>query len=60
MRRFTAIGFLAVWASLSCASADVRDSQPEWAMINDGRRDYPAHPQQLLAKLKHENVSSER
>ena len=58
MRRFTAIGFLAVWASLFCASADVRDSQPEWAMVNDGRRDYPAHPQQLLAKLKHDDPVS--
>ena len=58
MRIFTAIGFLAVWASLFCASAEVRDSQLEWAMINDGRRDYPAHPQQLLAKLKHDDPVS--
>lgn len=58
MRRFTTIGFLVVWASLSFASADVRDSQPEWAMVNDGRRDYPAHPRQLLAKLKHDDPVS--
>ncbi len=54
MRRFTAIGFLAVWASLSCAFAEVRKPQQEWAMV-DGHR---AHPQQLLAKLKHDDPVS--
>lgn len=58
MRRFTAIRFLVVWASLSCASADVGDSKQEWAMVNDDRRAYPAHPQQLLAKLKHDDPVS--
>lgn len=62
MRRFTAIGFLAVWASLSCAFAEVRKPQQEWAMVKDAHnRAHPAHPQQLLAKLKHDDpVSRER
>ena len=54
MRRFTAIGFLAVWASLSCAFAEVRKPQQEWVMI-DGHK---AHPQQLLAQLKHDDPLS--
>ena len=54
MRRFMAIGFLAVWASLSCAFAEVRKPQQEWVMI-DGHK---AHPQQLLAKLKHDDPPS--
>ena len=60
MRKFTAIGFLAAWASLSCALAEVRDSkQQEWAMVKDAHnRAHPAHPQQLLAKLKHDDPVS--
>lgn len=54
MRRYTAIGFLAVWASLSCAFAEVRKPQQGWAMV-DGHK---AHPQQLLAKLKHDDPVS--
>ena len=58
MRKFTAIGFLAVWASLSCASVNAQAEQQSWAMVNDGRRAHPAHPQQLLAKLKHNDPVS--
>lgn len=54
MRKFTAIGFLAVWASLSCAFAEVRKPQQGWAMV-DGHK---AHPQQILAKLKHDDPIS--
>lgn len=54
MRRYTAIGFLAVWASLSCAFAEVRKPQQGWAMVDS----HKAHPQQLLAKLKHDDPVS--
>lgn len=59
MRKFTAIGFLAVWASLSCDSANAQAEQQGWAMVKDDHnRAHPAHPQQLLAKLKHDDPVS--
>ncbi|MCS1408928.1 MAG: Thermophilic serine proteinase [Verrucomicrobia subdivision 3 bacterium] len=54
MTRFTAIGFLAVWALASYLSPVVQSAQ--WAMVNG----HWAHSHQLLAKLKKDDPASRK